>query len=239
MTVDFDAATNPKKEAPPPAPVPEIVEVDPTALNLEPIRTALSEWDTPIAEMAKQAEALVVDSEATNLKAVEMAGQVKRLDKKLELARKDYTGPANEYVKAINGTVKPRQALLREIENGLKGKISTHQAAVLLEHRKAEEAARKAQKKLQAKLDADAKKAGVEAVKVDEVVVAAADPVTRTESGTATQRKTWEFEVEDPGKVPPEYLMVDEKKVRAAVRNGVRNIPGVKIYQETKTQIRG
>jgi len=238
MTIDFGAANKPKPE-PPATTLPELVEPDTSTLSLGPIRDALATYNGPIQEMAASASALVVDSHESNLTAVEMAGQVKKLGKTLEEGRVKYTKPANEYVKGINGLIKPFQDKLKAIENGLKGKISQHQARVELEQRKAEEAARKAQAELQKKLDADAKKAGVESVQIDALVVPKADPVARTESGTAYQRTTWEFEIEDEAQVPGEYKVADERLIRAAVKAGIRQIPGVKIYQKTQTQIRG
>jgi hypothetical protein len=62
------------------------------------------------------------------------------------------------------------------------------------------------------------------------VVVHDAPTVTRTETGSVHQREHWDFELEDISKVGREYLMVDEKKVRQAVKDGVRSIPGFKIF---------
>lgn len=238
MAIDFSAANKPEAAPVAPATVPAIIEVDPTTLSLAPIRTALEVYDGPIQEMTRQAEALVVDSPGSNLAAVEMAGRVKRFWKALEEGRTRFTKPANEFVKGINGLAKAYQARFTDIENTLKAKISQHQARVELERRKAEEEARKATVELQAKLDAEAKKAGVASVKIDQLVIPKPDPVTRTESGTAYQRTTWEFEIEDPDKVPVEYKVVDDRLIRAAIKNGVREIPGVRIYQKTQTQIR-
>jgi len=238
MTVDFGAANKPKPE-PPTTTLPELAEPAPPTLSLEPVRDALAVYAVPIQEMAAEAAALVVNSPESNLNAVEMAGQVKKFDKVLEEGRVKYTRPAHEYLKGINGLIKPFQAKLKEIEDGLKAKISQHQVRVELEQRKAEEAARKAQAELQTQLEADAKKAGVEAPKLEPAVIARFDPATRTESGTAYQRTTWEFEIEDGTKVPGEYKIVDERLIREAVRAGVRQIPGVRIYQKTQTQIRG
>lgn len=47
-------------------------------------------------------------------------------------------------------------------------------------------------------------------------------------------RKVWTFEVESVALIPAEYLVVDEKKIRQAVRDGVRDIPGVRIFKESQ-----
>lgn len=51
-------------------------------------------------------------------------------------------------------------------------------------------------------------------------------------------KKVWTFAVKDESQVPREYLSVDEKKIRDAVRAGVREIPGVDVFQDTQIVIR-
>lgn len=67
---------------------------------------------------------------------------------------------------------------------------------------------------------------------------AARPSVTRTESGSAHTRKRWKFEVVDAMQVPRQYLMVDDRLLRAAVSDGEREIPGVRIYAEDDLAVR-
>jgi hypothetical protein len=60
----------------------------------------------------------------------------------------------------------------------------------------------------------------------------------RTESGSAHQRMTWTFEIEDGTKVPRAYLAIDEQKIRQAVKAGIRQIPGVRIFEQASTTFR-
>ena len=57
-------------------------------------------------------------------------------------------------------------------------------------------------------------------------------------SGVKGATKRWTHEVTDATKVPSEYLMVDEKKIREAIATGVREIPGVRIFQADGLTIR-
>jgi hypothetical protein len=50
--------------------------------------------------------------------------------------------------------------------------------------------------------------------------------------------KVWKFEITDAVAVPREYLSVDEVLVREAIRSGVREIAGVRIYQEEQLRVR-
>lgn len=47
-------------------------------------------------------------------------------------------------------------------------------------------------------------------------------------------RQVARYEITDPLEVPHEYWMIDDKKLAAVVRGGVREIPGVKIWVETQ-----
>ncbi len=51
-------------------------------------------------------------------------------------------------------------------------------------------------------------------------------------------RNIWTFEVQNLANVPREYLMLDEKKVRQAIRSGERSIPGLMIFQQQQTVYR-
>ncbi|WKN44903.1 hypothetical protein [Tunicatimonas pelagia] len=48
-------------------------------------------------------------------------------------------------------------------------------------------------------------------------------------------RKVWTFEAQNLANVPREYLMLNEKKVRQAIRSGERHIPGLMIFQKQQT----
>lgn len=205
---------------------------------MAPVREALAAYDEQIDKMVALAEAMEIKDDASNEQAVRMAAQAKRLNGAIEDARTAFVKPHNEHVKQVNCLSKVYQGRLAQIETGLKRKISVYSQEKELERRKQEEAARKAQAEVQAKINAEAKAAGVEPVKIEAPAVPAQDKVVRTEAGTASQRKVWKFEVMDPAAVPRAYLLVDEKSIREAVKMGVREIPGVRIYEETETIIR-
>jgi len=194
--------------------------------------------DAALEVWTKEAEALEVKDDSGQTAAVELAGRAKKLAKQIEKARKEWVGPFNERVKAINSLCKGYQGPLKQIETGLKAKIGDYGRRKELERRKAEEAARKAKEEAQAKLDAEAKEANVEPVTLPEPVIPRQTGPVRTEVAAASQRKVWKFEVEAPDDVPREYLTVDERAIREAVKAGVRSIAGVKIYEHTETVIR-
>ena len=62
---------------------------------------------------------------------------------------------------------------------------------------------------------------------------------TRGVGGALTALKdNWVAELVDITKVPVAYLQVNDATVRAAIRSGVRDIPGLRIVNEAKAMIR-
>lgn len=57
-------------------------------------------------------------------------------------------------------------------------------------------------------------------------------------SGSVATRKRWQAVVVDSALVPREYLVVDQKLINAAVKDGVREIPGVTIDQVEELAVR-
>ena len=56
--------------------------------------------------------------------------------------------------------------------------------------------------------------------------------------GTISRKNVFLFEIESPESVPAEFLQVDQKAIADAVKNGIRNIPGVRIFEAVQTSMR-
>lgn len=55
---------------------------------------------------------------------------------------------------------------------------------------------------------------------------------------TAYKRQRWDFEIVDIALVPREYFSLDERLVRQAIRSGIRDIPGLRVYDAGKIVVR-
>jgi len=51
---------------------------------------------------------------------------------------------------------------------------------------------------------------------------------------TAYLQERWHYEVTDPAKIPLAYLMPDDQSIREAIKNGVRDIPGLRIFSNDR-----
>jgi hypothetical protein len=250
--------------------------------DLAPVKKALEPYLAKIDAMAVQAQAVTVKDDATQAQAVEMAGQVKRLGKAIETARKEFVAAPNDYVGQVNGLAKSITAKTDAIERGLKAKLREYDDVVEAARIKAEAEARKAAIEAQRLIDEEARlarekadaeaaeakriadeaaKAGsahaahlaevaaaeqakaevvsnMEIVKVEVPFIPKSTGVVHTASGTSSPKKHWTFKVQDAKAVPREYLMVNEKAIRQAVAQGVRNIAGVCIFEDKQIAIR-
>lgn len=166
--------------------------------------------------------------------------------KKLEDDRKSWVKPLNEQVKRLNGMFKIQQEPFTKIEKIAKDKIGKFMA-------EEEERQEKIRKDEQEKADREALAAATKAsasgdeAQADAILdqsIAAGDKepekaIVRGNLGSSTStRSVWKHEVVDPGKVPSKYMMVDESAIKAAVKNGERDIPGIRIYEDKQVVIR-
>lgn len=149
--------------------------------------------------------------------------------KAVEDKRKEYTKPLDEAKKQIMADFSAISKPLEEFVAEVKTKMTNWYRAE--QKRKDEE---------QAKLEAEAL-AKAKAEGKSEVEVAIVNEEVKTQRGdvaTTTVKKVWKAEIMDETLVPREYLVVDQVAINKAVRDGVRSIPGVKIYQDEQISIR-
>jgi len=60
----------------------------------------------------------------------------------------------------------------------------------------------------------------------------------KTEMGTSSIKSYFEYKIVDIEKIPKKYLKIDSKKVQEDVKNGIRNIEGLEIFEVKKHQFR-
>jgi hypothetical protein len=223
---------------------PEVETLPVVQFETQPVVAMLVAFKQEVSLMVERAKGIpVITNDSTNQQAVEWGAQAKKLHKRLEELRKHWVVPHNEFVKEVNNFFKIYQGPLEEVERHLGRLIGGYRQFLENERRRKEAEMVAESRRLQAQIEDQAKK-DAEAGQPYEVAPLAAPVlpevphVTRTSEGSASQRKEWTFEIEDESKVPREYLMVDERKLRQAVKGGVREIPGVKIFEQFITGFR-
>lgn len=197
--------------------------------------------------------AMTITDRATAKKLSDGIAECKKMHDHIESIRRGQVDPLNDQVKSYNDTWRPLTDVLTAWGKEGKRQLLAYQqqereaeARRAEAARKAQEAAAKAEAEALAKLEAAKTKkqrekaeAQVQAASGQMLEARLAEPMPmvegfRSDHGSNTSRWPWRFTVHDPSLVPRQFLMVDEKAIRAAVchEGGVRDIPGVHIYQE-------
>ena len=188
-----------------------------------------------------------ITDQASMENAVSMLGQAVTLGKKLEVNRKSIVAKPNKYVKFVNSFVKKfydtnpktKAGLINQIEGVFKTKIAQFTDKQELERREKEKKAQEEAAALQAAIDKEAKKKGIETVKMAPVAVAEVDKVIRSDSGASVSiAKPWKAKVVNLLAVPRKYCNPDMELINEAVKAGLREIPGVEIWEDTQVRLR-
>lgn len=174
-------------------------------------------------------------------KAIMKAGEIKFLHIEIDNKRKEIIKDHDQFVRKVNSLVKSFKDILDPALSELKGKIGNYQYKKEIERREREKKALEEQKKLQNQIQKEAEKKGVLAPDMPDIVpVEKKQAVTRTESGASAHIRTeWTYELNDFAKLSDEYKMVDDKKIKAMIKAGIRNIDGLNIFEKPVTVLRG
>jgi hypothetical protein len=184
------------------------------------------------ARLCGSATRAVIDSPATLVKGADLAKMIRVALKTADDERKTLVEPLNGVVKTINLRFKRYTGPLEEAKMLIDGKMVAYGRKVADAQRVEDEKRRKEE----------------DAVRAEEFPdempftppTAAPKPVTvyGNTGSAASFTNTWDFEVTSATEVPREYLVPDEKKIRQAVKDGVRTIPGVNIFEKTGLRVR-
>ena len=261
--MDFMAAINEEGATglSPPLAVPVPPQVVGINDSVQACRVLKQMYLPEIERMRALAIAHIVTDEASQNEAITMAGQAKKLATAIEKKRKEVIEAPGEFVKTVNNFVKVFKDTLDEIDRKLKAGIQAHITRVQMQQREAQERARIEAAKTQRELDAraaalnaqreaDARKAvangepvkPIEEEVLSPIVVAPVVPVQkvfRSETGSSVHlRKDWVWDILDISLIPGKYHIIDKVAVNQAVKSGIREIPGIRIYESVSAIIK-
>lgn len=193
-----------------------------SAINFQ---AELAKYKREIDQYAAHAKALTIDSDETDREAVSLAGEMRKLYKRIEAVREEIVKPAKDFVKKVNLLASGYTDQLDDSARLLAAKSGAYKAALIAqqEHELAEQAAI------------------MEALGLTQTAPIPIEEIsakTKTEHGTTYQRTNWQIEITDISKVPAQYLMVNEAAIKAALKAGVAEIPGVKATETKTTHLR-
>ena len=171
--------------------------------------------ESDAALMSRQADAIQVTTTEQEEDAYLALTQIKQAIKTIESKRKEITKPLNASLKATNAMFKTLSAPFVKADRIVRDKV--------MDFRQVQE--EKAQKELERreKIQAAHAAKGHETHEITE-------PKAEVSKAT-TVAKRWTFEVVDICKVPTDYLEVNSVAVNKAIREDIREIAGLDIFQ--------
>lgn len=212
------------------------------AIQDRPEARALAKQTTDTISLAAS---VIVEDQGSVEWATVVLGELAKQRKQVETLRLSFTAPLNESLKTINAFFRSLDAPLADVDKMLRGKVLAYRGAErrrlaedqarLHAERDAKEAAARAAITNPAMSLADGRQALAAADAADEAlaqVPVPPAPTVRTALGTTTVRRVMDFEITDLAQVPADYLQVNAEAVRTAIRRGVRDIPGIRIYEK-------
>lgn len=196
---------------------------------------------------------IVVDASSVG-SAKELLKSAKQISTMIEEKRKEITKPINDLKTSIDAFAKSLlselDASVFDLRSRLQKFLEVEEAKRLAEVKRLEqERAAKEKERLEmlaklneqivegtAEVTAEDSKQLIEMQNEELNMVRQQKSIEDTKSGGLSNY--WDFHVTSPELVPRSYLMVDEKAIKAAIKLGVRDIPGVAIFQEKRLVVR-
>jgi len=204
-------------------------------LAIAQAKQSLSSFMETGEALLNQAQSIEILDKPEYEEGAKLFAQIKSFKKTIDTQRKELIKLPYDYVRRVNAFAKEISKPLDDAETVIKQKLIDYEAKKELERREQEKKAEEERKRLQERLNKEAQEKGVEAVILPEVMFPKEEKnIVHTESGdTVYTRNVWDFEIVDFAQVPDEYKVIDEKKVRQAInRLGIREIPGLRIFQK-------
>jgi len=185
--------------------------------------------------------AMEVVDDKTAAQITDLASSAKKAGRAIDMAMKAFVSPANERIKEIRGFAKIFTEKAAAIEAEAKTKIKAWHQSERIKREKEDAEKRRLAEIANKKLAEEAKAIGMSEEDTPKVEVPTAPklpPVIRTQNGAKSSvSMVWKFKVEDLCLIPGEYMIPDNVKIGKAVRAGVRDIPGINIFQDEQISI--
>lgn len=202
------------------------------------VKALIALTNTIVAE----AESFKVATATQYADAGEVLKRIKGHQKSLEEMELSITRPINAGLKGIRDLFRSPRDLASRAESLVKRAMilfSDEQDWIRREdQRKADEAARKQQEKLQAQAAKAAASGRTEkAAELETRAAMTVAPIIHRDPpkiAGVSDRVSWKFEITDEATVPRNYCSPDERKIRGVVQamKGDTQIPGVRVWQE-------
>ena len=199
----------------------------------------LAKMQEIVPTLIDRANAFEVDTDQQYEKGSQVLNYLKTQATSLDKLRKHFKQPILESGRRIDTFFKELTAPAKEAIEIVNDKMGVWWRIKDEERKKAEEQARIAERdRMKAQMEReriqkDMEAQGVEVEEEDLPPVPEAVIVPEVIQASSTSiRKTWSYTIQDGGKIPRIYLEPSNKLIMQSIHDGVREIPGLEIFQE-------
>ena len=201
--------------------------------SAQPFIGLMEKFETVVDDMKSKSDKHRVAGTDSEVRSVAMATDAKKLNKMIDSARMTAKRPYLDFCNQLDSYVRPIQKVLTAIEKSEKKKVVAYKNKLLALQREKEASALKADKEEVETLG----KLKVGPI-LDKPIKSATEKVETFSGSSASFQTVMVPKLVDISKVPAEYLLVDWKKVKAAVKGGITQIPGFDIVEEVDARFR-
>ena len=227
-------------------PGPELKEKKPAmevsilgSLDIDLAKRRFAPYRQEIIKLKEQVERFKVESDADVAELTAVLGLAATLRGDIEKKRKAVIEIPDDFVRKFNSFVKGFRDLIDGMIKTGKRKIGEHSYKLELIRREKQKKLEEAARKKQAELDKLAEEKKVEKVVMETPVFQKKTGPTRTETGKSSTKYVWAWKPvkNEFDKVPHQYLMHDPKAIMRAIEAGIREIPGIRIFEKPVVSI--
>ena len=216
-------------------------------MNIEIVPTAETEIITAqVSAYSEKIASIVISSDMDLSYAGELLKQIRDYTKEIDKIRTGLVKPLNDHVKMINGRFKPQTEEAEKLDAQLSAKMKVYndtqrarreaeaKAAQEAEANRLREAAEAAEIASAFEEVPDEQPAKILMAMADKVETTIAKPMQTFRSGAAksTFSDVWRYEITDVTKIPREYLEPSAAAIKQAIKDGTREIAGIRIYRD-------
>lgn len=189
----------------------------------------LKEIEENVGIIKAKASSVVILNSEDEKAAIDLGKDLSDRAKKIEAIEKSITDPANL-------TLKNARAFFRPFKDDCAEAIATIKQKILNYRTVQAQKVREEEIKIQKKVEAGKMKFETAEKKLDKIEQV--QQTVKAETGAATTKKVPKYEVVDVSKLPLEYIQPNAGAIWSAVRSGVKEIPGVRIWEEDSLTIK-
>lgn len=224
------------------------------SIQMETFAKELMDRAADLEAASKDPERLVdIETPEQEAGVIKFQKQVQLCHKDFEALRKTIKVPIDAQAQQVQDYFLPPIRMLDDIKDLAQGKLNTWmRAQAEARRREANEERLKAERRARAAAEAEAEAQTIAeqarakaAQKTAKISVRAAEKkianagISRTgEGATASLQTHRTYQITNRMQIPMEYWILDEQKIAAAVRAGVKDIPGVEITETQEARVR-